>query len=344
MIFFYILVIIQRLASVNSLQSTQIDSPPDTSVQISLFEYLYNHQEELTLRIDSDIKKIFRQSSKEEYHPATVSIQWKENNLELHGRLRSRGNIRKSVCQIPPLKFDASKAELDSLGFLKVDKLKFVLPCKDTDFNKEKLYKELFLYDVFQLIEPHGLRAFLCSITLTNGQKEMHQFEGIVIEDDEAYAARMNAKLIGAGVIREESLDRMSFVKMIFFQYMIANTDWVIRTRHNIFLTKLPQVDRLTAIPYDFDFSGFVGQTYALPHESLPIKTVQQRYFFDYDLSDQEYADVCSFYQSLEEDVYSLCQGTEYLSSEVKRESKRFFKQFFDIVRSPDQNRRLFIK
>ena len=55
-------------------------------------------------------------------------------------------------------------------------------------------------------------------------------------------------------------MDRELFLKMEFFQYMIANTDWSLSNKHNLELVKVPARDKVIALPYDFDYSGFVGQ------------------------------------------------------------------------------------
>ena len=83
---------------------------------------------------------------KEKYQEGqlTVADQFDKNPIELKGRVRSRGNIRKQVCNLPPLKFDLKKSGLKSNGFMNIDKFKFVLPCKGGKSAQELLYKEYF--------------------------------------------------------------------------------------------------------------------------------------------------------------------------------------------------------
>ena len=51
---------------------------------------------------------------------------------------------------------------------------------------------------------------------------------------------------------------------MMLFEYMIGNTDMSIWALHNVRLVQKPN-RTLTAVPYDFDLSGFVHAPYAMP-------------------------------------------------------------------------------
>ena len=60
---------------------------------------------------------------------------------------------------------------------------------------------------------------------------------------------------------------------------MIGNTDWSVGNSHNLQVLQLPEYDKGVPIPYDFDYSGFVGTNYAIPRSTLPIESVEERYF-----------------------------------------------------------------
>lgn len=305
----------------------------------SLFNYIYELEANPKISITLDITRLINKSIKEEYQPAFISLSDNASNekFSLPGRIRARGNMRKQVCRLPPVKFDFPTAALDSLGFLQVDKLKFVFPCRDKAFDQKKLYKEFFLYGLYRLINPYGIRAKLVNFTLIDGGQEKYRFTGMMIEDEDEYALSKNAEIIELGSAKSGSLDRDAFLKMLFFQYMIANTDWSIGNMHNVEMVKLPHKERVVPLPYDFDYSGFVGQSYAKPYSSLPITSIHQRYFFPYQLSENEFYEMVEYFLLIEDDVYAYCEKATYMDEKSIKQNKKYLAGFFDLLRNPQK-------
>ena len=312
----------------------------------SLFDYIYNLEGVPKLKIETNFKQIKKHSSKEKYQEGqlVVADQFGKDSIRLKGRVRARGNIRKQVCNMPPLKFDLKKSGLKANGFMKIDKLKFVLPCNGGKSAQEFLYKEYFLYDLYTFIDKNCVRAKLVDVNICEKGKDKYQLVGFVIEDEEEYARKNKAKVVTKGKITASHLDRELFLKMEFFQYMIANTDWSLANKHNLELVKVPSRDKVIALPYDFDYSGFVGQNYAVPHESLPIKDVNERYFFSYKISEEEFYQTVEYYLSIEEDVYRICDEATYMSKKTIKYNKAYLKDFFDLLRNPKRLKPKMIK
>ncbi|MFK7775545.1 MAG: metallophosphoesterase [Saprospiraceae bacterium] len=303
----------------------------------SLFDHIYNLEGVPKLRIATNFKNIKKHSMKEKYQDGqlVVADQFGKDPMTFKGRVRSRGNMRKQVCNMPPVKFDLKKSGLKANGFMKIDKLKFVFPCKGGKHAQELLYKEYFLYDLYTFIDKNCLRAKLVDINICENGKDKYQLIGFVIEDEVEYERRNEAKVITKGRVGASHLDRELFLKMEFFQYMIANTDWSLANKHNLELVKIPSHDKVIALPYDFDYSGFVGQHYAVPHESLPIKDVNERYFFSYKITEEEFYQTVEYYLSIEEDIYRICDEAIYMSKKTIKYNKAYLKDFFDLLRNP---------
>lgn len=314
--------------------------------QTSLFNYIYQLDGLPKVRISTNFKKIKKHKMKEKYQEGQLVIadQFGKNSINLKGRVRARGNIRKQVCNMPPLKFDVKKPDLDANDFMKIDKLKFVLPCNKSKSAQELLYKEFFLYGLYTFIDKNCLRAKLVDVNICENGKDKYQMVGFVVEDEEEYARRNKAKVITKGRVGASHLDRELFLKMEFFQYMIANTDWSLANKHNLELVKIPSREKVVALPYDFDYSGFVGQNYAVPHESLPIKDVHQRYFFSYKITEEEFYQAVEYYLSIEEDVYRICDEATYMSTKTIKNNKSYLKEFFDLLRKPERLKPKMIK
>lgn len=316
--------------NISRLKLTSVKKP-------SVFEYIYKLDYVPTLEITTDIKQLLKRSETEEYQVAEFRLLNKSNEplLDIPARLRARGNKRKMVCRYPPIKVDFKKSLLDSLGFLSNDKIKLVLPCGPEKTQQEFLFKEYFLYDLYAMIDSNTLKTKMININLKeNGEKD-RMLIGFLIEDEKEYARRKNAKILDKAKINAQHLDRESFVKMEFFQYMISNTDWSLRNRHNLELIKLDSMERVTAIAYDFDYSGFVGQDYAVPHESLPIDNIHERYFFSYPISEGEFRAAASYFLSIEQQVYQLCDEATYMKPKTIEDNKAYLESFFRLLRNP---------
>ncbi|NNF33635.1 MAG: hypothetical protein HKN68_05980 [Saprospiraceae bacterium] len=312
----------------------------------SLFETLWEMDGLPKMTIHTDVGRMIKKKYDEIYQPAKVIIENPDGKiiLELPARLRARGNMRKKVCRYPPIKVDFSKSDLDSIGFHKNDKLKVVFPCKDRDSDQEMLYKEKVLYDIYTAIDSNSIRAFRIDIVLMEEGKEKNHFVGIIVEDEAEYARRKNAIIVEKGKLRAASLERVPFLKMDFFQYMIANTDWSIANKHNVEMVKLPDLQRVVSLPYDFDYSGFVGQRYAVPHESLPIESVHDRYFFSYKVSDAEFNAMVNYYASMEDEINAIIDGATYMKEKTIKQSKEYLESFFKALKNPDRMKKRMLR
>lgn len=303
----------------------------------SLFDYIYKLDGLPHIRIETDIKSLIRKKNLEEYQEASVILMNAKNEvlLDLPARVRSRGNMRKKVSLIPPIKIDFNKSELDSLGFLKIDKLKVVFPSNKNKHNQQRLFKEYFLYELYEMIDPDAIRTKLVNFCITHQGEAKYHFQGFIIENEAEYARRKEAQVLERETFKSVFLEREPFLKMTFFQYMIANTDWAIGNIHNLMLVKLPKFDKTIALPYDFDYAGVVGHDYAVPSTTLPIKDVHQRYFFpSLRVSQEEYDQTVKYFLSIEEDVYRKCESASYMDKRSIDDCKQYLKKFFNMMRS----------
>jgi len=344
---FFILLPSFSLAQVNDVDERgEMPKERVEAQKTSVFNYIYQLDEKPKITIQTNHRRLIKDKQKEVYQIATFKLEdhQKKEILNLDGRIRTRGNIRKKVCKIPPLKFDFEKSVLDSIGFFNNDKLKFVLPCNTSKYAQEKLLKEFFIYELYDQIDTNGIRVKLVDVDIINSEDVAYSLTGFLVEDEEEYMLRKNAIVIETAKLRPSKLERSSFLKMIFFQYMIANTDWMIDTRHNIELVKLPNIKKVIAVPYDFDYSGFVGQEYAMPHPSLPIEDVHDRYCFEScKISEVECDQMIDYFLSLEEVLNTFCNKS-YLKENTIRENKNYLNSFFERLLKPKKIKRDFVK
>lgn len=310
----------------------------------SLFTTLYeanSKEANIKLKLTTDFKKLTRNKLKEEEQEATVEFLTASGDMIIAAdiKLRARGNMRKQVCTLPPIKFNFSRKELSKLGYKSADKLKMVLVCRESNYDQEKLYKEYFLYGLYQIISPNGVRAKLIDVEVYDKKdNKKKDFTGFIVEDEDAFAMRHDARILGGNsVINSTVLHRESFVNMYLFQYMIANTDWSIGHKHNMILAKMPQLDKLIPLPYDFDYSGFVGQSYAIPSPELPIRNVNQRYFLPYVVTEEEFDQAALAFQNIKQKLLDHCDKATYMSDKTLKSIKNYILDFYEELDRPDK-------
>lgn len=308
---------------------------PTTSIQEELMAS--STRPKLTLR--TYFPRVIRTKMDEEYQEAEITLVAEGMEHTLSGRVRARGNMRKQVCHIPPLMIDLRKSELDSVEYLRHDKLKLVIPCQRRTFSQRNLYKEFLAYELYHQISDHGIRTKLIDVEIIEPKRE-YTFTGFLIETDQDYAHRTGALVLKEGRASASAVDRQRFVRAMFFQYMIANCDWSVSNKHNLQLVKYPDNMRTEFIPYDFDYSGFVGNPYAVPADILPIKSVHQRYFFSYKTTDEEVNEAMAYFLEREAAIYATIDAATYLDEETRAECKEYLQPFFELLREPRRFKR----
>lgn len=92
----------------------------------------------------------------------------------------------------------------------------------------------------------------------------------------------------------------------------------------------MPGYKRLIAVPYDFDYAGMVGTTYAVPHASLPIEYVKDRWFRGESVTEEEALATRQFFLDKREAILDRCRSAEFLGERSKKEAYRFIEAFFE--------------
>ena len=206
-------------------------------------------------------------------------------NDSIEVSLKSRGNFRLQECHFPPLWLKFEKKAAKGTVFQGNKKLKLVLPCRSDAVGNQLIVKEFLCYKIYEQISGFAFRTRLVNVDFTEirGKKEKHfQLKGILIEDVEKLADRLNAKTREESRIHAMALEDTNALRFSFFQLMIANTDLSSAYQHN---TKLIQSKdgSFYSLPYDFDMSGLVDAPYAVVSQvggnDLGIDDVKQRLY-----------------------------------------------------------------
>ncbi len=141
----------------------------------------------------------------------------------------------------------------------------------------------------------------------SSGKKKTITQHAFLLEDFKQVAKRNNSENWTGKKIATEASDRRQTTIVSVFEYMIGNTDWAIPVSHNIKLlhSKSDSLSRPYAVPYDFDYSGFVNTNYAAPDERLGIANVRERLYRGFPRSMEELNDVLAIFNKQKANIYA---------------------------------------
>lgn len=335
----------------------QVEEPP-TVEEINAAENapLFGSDATLELTLEADFNTIRREDrSDDDSVERPAVMRWSEADgtpMSQEIQIQTRGNFRlaRRNCDFPPLRLNVKKGESEGTLFHGQDKLKLVVTCKlGQDYWEQYLLAEFMAYRMLNLFTPLSFRVRLARITYvdTSGEDDTFTRFAFIIEDDDAMAARNGSRKVDwdpARQLHPSRVERDPAILLEVYQYMIGNTDWSGVQMHNVELLRRPEGTMVT-VPYDFDMSGIVDARYARPDQSLPIRSVRDRYFRgicpeDLNRPPEAYQAVYSAFQQNKERIYDLWRNQEGLSEDRLEDTLEYLDDFFEILDDPDQIQR----
>jgi len=300
----------------------------------------FNSQTPLDIGIKISIKEI--QNSKND-------TTWSGNKLYYRGlkqdydsikvELKGRGNFRLKQCYFPPLAVKINKKQARGTIFERNKKFKLVLPCNHQQASNDLVLLEWLCYKLYEEISSYAFKTRLINVNVTelNGKKDKNfQLKGILIEDLEITAKRLNAQSAEKARVSPSVLQDTNALRFYLFQLLISNTDWSELTQHNTRLLDLSN-RKYIMMPYDFDMSGVVDAPYAMvsaiDNEKLPVNSVRQRYYRGFCRSPEITEFVRREFIAKKEKLLSvpdLLKGQ--LSDKKIKEVKEYLASFFEIL------------
>jgi len=95
--------------------------------------------------------------------------------------------------------------------------------------------------------------------------------------------------------------------------------------------------DKVIAVPYDFDFSGFVGTTYSFPQEwATTIENVRDREYLGYCRDNEEnYLKTIALFNYKKEEILKTITDFEYITDIEKESLVDFINEFYFEINQP---------
>ena len=166
-----------------------------------------------------------------------------------------------------------------------------------------------------------------------------------LIEDDADMAKRNKCVKKEDQQWLTESTDRNTMTMVAVFEYMISNGDWSVPNNHN---TKLIFEKGNTGaapyvVPYDFDHSGFVNASYALPNELLGTETVTERVYRGFPRDMEELQATFEIYRKQKEAIMSLIMNFTLLKERTRKEIVAYLEDFYKTINDKRKVQSIFI-
>lgn len=307
--------------------------------QKSIFD-LMNHQEVLDLTLETDLTALKADRSDESSYEAKISFKdqdGKKQKWQL--KVKLRGAFRRIKCSdVPPLKLNFKKSELEAMGLARYDDLKLVPQCiADDEQAKETLLKEYLAYKLYNDVSPYSFRVQLLRITYKDtatGEKDKQW--AFLIEDAAQLRNRLDAEKIESTAFNlpVDSFHITQARTVAMFQYLIGNTDWGFKTGKN--LKFLRKKGKLIAVPYDFDFSGLVNASYALPNTNVGQTKLGQRVYLGFEESATDFHGTTYHLLGKREKLEETVMQFKWLSYDDRMAIKAYLDGFFE---APEQVR-----
>lgn len=307
--------------------------PPDAN---SIFGLLRQYNP-LEVRIETNLKQLENDKAEEIWQPAVFKVMQGDSVVRrIEVQIAARGHMRKKNCEFPPVKIRFYRNKPDNDSIADINELKLVASCSDTRQNEEWVQREYLLYELFNIVTEQSFRVKSAKVSIEEPGKKNNPVSGFAffIESEEELAARLDGKTLKPKVGSTRSLDSVSYDRLCLFEFMIGNTDWSVRARHNIKLVYL-NTNTIIPVPYDFDYSGAVGTEYAVPNGDYPIETVKERYYLGLCRPAAHYQQLFDFYLSKEMDLYDHIDRASFLHPAARKQMTEYLGGFFKILKDP---------
>jgi hypothetical protein len=308
------------------------------------FEFFGEDQSIIEGKLSSDFKFLQKNKMNTSYQPAVFTM-YRPNgdSIMLQVKIKSRGEFRKQECNFPPIKIKFDKEQFTNSTVSSFNKLKWITHCQSGKSQSDKVIEEYLIYKSYEYLTEFSFRSRLMKIEYvdTENKKSPGVYYAFITENIDQVAERNDAIEQSGNRIHPEAADREISTIMPLAMYMIGFTDWSVLTLHNMKLIQLQNSIRLPIpVPYDFDYSGLIDPSYAVPPEFLGIEDVTQRVYRGFCRLDGEWEDARELFRQNEENILNLWRDNVQLSPRIQKSNLKYLEEFFEIIKDDKKFKR----
>jgi len=298
---------------------------------------LFEDEAPLEITLQFNLTTYLRTKPKEDYMKGKITFNpGTEDSLTRDIKLRTRGIFRNVECYYAPLELNLKNADFGYTDLDSIRKIKMVSQCSSGSESEKYLLKEYLIYKMFSAMTDTSFRVRLLTINYIdteNKKKPFTQF-GFFIEPVDMLAARTNSVEIESRALNQKTIYPNIIDRIAIFNYMIGNFDWAVPNQHNIKVFKPLVFDSVylaVAVPYDFDFTGLVDASYAIPDDKITGTTsIRERIFLGVCRSREVYQKDLEEFLEKKEEFYRLINEFPYLDEKHKKDMIYYLETFYE--------------
>lgn len=297
---------------------------------------LFTKEEPLAISLRFDVKEYVRKRPKEEYMEAVLTYYISDtDSINKEIRLKSRGEFRHGFCSFPPIMINLKNTEFENTDFKGIEKIKLVTHCNMG--HQEDVLKEYLIYKLYNAMTDYSFKVRLLNINYIDSKDKRKTItaHAFLIEPVDLIETRTSSVEVENDKLSQRNMIPEVMDRTAIFNYMIGNTDWSVPGPHNckVFVPKeITSTNLAYVVPYDFDYSGLVDASYAIPGGNLPIKSVRERYYTGICRSEEEFQNDLKEFIDLKEKFYSIINEFTYLHERTKKDMIRYLDEFYSDI------------
>ncbi|MCP4314219.1 MAG: hypothetical protein GY790_23445 [Bacteroidetes bacterium] len=318
-----------------SLKAQWVEDFPTYEDTLQVYEDLFGLEEPLNLTMKFNIRDFQRTRSQEKYHPAEMTCHVRDSFIVNNPvRVKARGIFRRDNCVMPPFWLNIRYAGIDAEKLQGIRRMKVVTRCRVGNQYADYVLREYLVYKIYNLLTPYSFNVRLIDLKYvdTGRKNKESQCWAFLIEPDDHMADRLKAKVIKSDVLSMRTVSRSVMDNLAMFQYMIGNGDYSVTGRHNLKILAMEESGPygFVPVPYDFDYTGLVNAHYAIPGESLGIKSVRERYFLGPCRIKNLHIKAIGELESIRGEIEEMIRAFDYLDEEARLDMIEYLESFFN--------------
>ncbi len=304
-------------------------------------ERLFRDREPLELTLRAPFNALFKNRDTTKANPLPGTIEYvdaKDGKKSVAVTLDTRGHFRlkRMTCSFAPLKVEFAKDSAKGTVFNGQGGIKLVTHCQNAGRNEQNLLIEEATYRMYNHLTPFSHRTRLAKITYVpeDTTKTVTRY-GFFIEDDKELAKRNSSNLMMVTGGNFSDMETSHLDLAMVFEYMIGNTDWSVAMIHNFRILDPGLGGLYVPVAYDFDFSGLVGASYAIPDGRLPIKSVKERLYRGPCRKVDELLPTLERLTQAKDSLYGLIRAMPGIEPKRAKEATDYLDGFFNDIKRP---------
>lgn len=309
------------------------------------FSHFRQEKKPILLSIETDWKQLLLHTDTPTYQPAVLTLKKGKGKKEhFHVKVKPRGVYRKQMCEFPPIKIRFPEEVMEKKELSGKSSLKLVSHCGLDSTYEQLVLKEHLVFQLYNVLTDSSFNTQLAKIEYIDSKGALPKYErfGFLIEHADELAERMNGRILGEEFGVPNHIHKPQYKLFTLFQFMVGNTDWALKNRHNVKLVEplegKPKIP--IPVPYDFDFCGLVNAPYAVPHHSIPVADVRERFFQWKGKGNEDFSAEAAVFLSKKDELLAVVEKCEYLNEPTRSECLAYLDEFFSILESEGENRK----